>query len=92
MAEYQSCRDQVDPFQEDLKTVDSRLRFGITQSTFSELVGAASISHDDLDGAALVDIAQGDCTVTRRSNPGLNDVRRCRPRTCPAVTGDSHGV
>jgi hypothetical protein len=61
VAEYQSCRDQVDPFLKDLKTVNARLSVGITESTFSELVGAASVSHDDLDGAALVDIAQGDC-------------------------------
>ena len=60
-AEYQSCRDQVDPFLQDLKTVNARLNVGITESTFSELVGAASVSHDELDGEPLVDIVQGDC-------------------------------
>jgi hypothetical protein len=65
--EYQSCRDQVDPFLKDLKTVNARLNVGITESTFSELVGSASVSHDDLDAPALVDIVQGNCLAAAGS-------------------------
>lgn len=67
VADYKSCRSQVDPFLNSLKTVNARLDVGITESTFSNLVGAASVSHDQIDVAAITDLVQGDCLTAAAS-------------------------
>lgn len=67
LADYKSCRTQVDPFLKALKTVNARLDVGITESTFSNLVGAASVAHDQIDVAAITELVHGQCLTAAAS-------------------------
>jgi hypothetical protein len=60
-ADYEACRTEIDPFLESMKTVNARLNVGITQATFSDLVGAASVAHDSLDLENIRAHTNGEC-------------------------------
>jgi hypothetical protein len=60
-ADYEACRSEIDPFLKSMKTVNARLNVGITESTFSDLVGAASVAHDSLDFDNIQAHTDGEC-------------------------------